>query len=132
MKEAVKGKELSVQGIFGIPDDIDYSDDDLKLIMNKSIYKFHAIAGQIPDLPEEFSLLLTKTDIANNQFDTVMAAWIQASPEDAYISNFDGFITAYDLKVVDYLTPDQFDEKKVFHPFTNSEVTESIKIKVTS
>jgi len=123
-------KELSIQGVFGIPNDIKYTDEDLRIVMNHSIHKFHAVAGQIPELPEEFALVLAAIDFSTNQTETVMAAWMQATAEDAFISNLDQEIKAYDLKVIEYLTPDQFVESKVLHPYTNNKVTTSIKVKI--
>lgn len=123
-------KELSIQGVFGIPNDRKYTDDELRNVMNHSIHKFHAVAGQIPELPEEFALVLATYDEGAKKPETVMAAWLHATVEDAFISYLDQEIRAYDLEVIEYLTPERFEETKVYHPHTGSEVTSSIRVKL--
>ena len=106
-----KEKHLSVQCVFAIPKDPDYTEEDLKIVLNDSVKKFHGMSTHIPNLPEEFALALVNFDTEADASETIKIVWMTAQQESAYLSTLNKWIDFYNLEVVDVLAKGEFEEE---------------------
>lgn len=108
MKE--KERNLSVQGVFAIPKDPNYTEEHLNIILEDSVRKFHGMATHIPDLPDEFALSLAVYDEETTSQETVKVVWMTAEQESAYLSKLSREVDFYNLQVVDVFSAGEFEE----------------------
>ena len=106
-----KEKNLSVQGVFAIPQDPNYTDENLNIILEDSVRKFQGMSTHIPDLPDEFALALVVYDEETTSAETITIVWMTAQRESAYLSTLNKWIDFYNLEVVDVLAKGEFEEE---------------------
>ena len=121
--------KLSIQGLCGIPME-NYTDENLNIIINNSIHRFHALATHIPDLPEEFALVLAEYDEGISKFkNTLLVAWMHSTPQEAYLYSTNYPIIIYDLKVISILRQGEFEEEKIYSSEENEPMIWNILVK---
>ena len=106
-----KEKNLSVQGVFAIPQNPNYTDENLNIILEDSVRKFQGMSTHIPDLPDEFALALVVYDEETTSAETITIVWMTAQRESAYLSTLNKWIDFYNLEVVDVLAKGEFEEE---------------------
>ena len=106
-----KEKNLSVQGVFAIPQDPNYTDENLNIILEDSVRKFQGMSTHIPDLPDEFALALVVYDEGTTSAKTIKIVWMTSQQESAYLSTLNKRINFYNIEVVDVLEQGEFEEE---------------------
>jgi len=106
-----KEKHLSVQCVFAIPKDPNYTEEDLQIVINDSVRKFQGMSTHIPDLPSEFAFALVVYDEETTSAETIKIVWMTAQQESAYLSTLNKWIDFYNIEVVDVLEQGEFEEE---------------------
>ena len=110
MRSRTNYKSLSVQSVFAIPGDSNYTEEHLSIILADSIRKFYGMSTHLPELPEEFALALAIISEDTNSIETVKVVWMNSSIESAFLPNLNEQVNFYDLKVVEVLSSGEFEE----------------------
>lgn len=105
-----KEKSLSVQGVFAIPKDPNYTDEYLNIILEDSVRKFQGMSTHIPDLPDEFALALVVFDEETTSAETVKIVWMTAEQESAYLPKLNKEVGFYNLEAVEVFSTGEFEE----------------------
>jgi hypothetical protein len=105
-----KEKNLSVQGVFAIPKDPNYTDEHLEIILRGSVRKFHGMSSHLPDLPDEFALALVAYDEETTSAETIKIVWMTSEQESAYLPKLNKEVDFYNLEVVEVFSSGEFEE----------------------
>jgi hypothetical protein len=105
-----KEKSLSVQAVFAIPKDPNYTDEYLNIILEDSVRKFQGMSTHLPDLPDEFALALVVYDEETTSAETTNIVWMTAEQESAYLPKLNKEIDFYNLEVVEVFSSGEFEE----------------------
>lgn len=106
-----KGKNLSVQGVFAIPKDLNYSEENLNNILESSVRKFQGMSTHIPNLPDEFTIALSVFDKETDSVETIKIVWMTAERETVYLTALNEWVDFYNLEVVDVFEQGEFEEE---------------------
>ena len=74
-------KKLSVYGVFGAPDCMNLTNEQIDRVMSLSLKRFLSVSSQIPDLPNEFAIVLVALNDQNIPGAAVRVAWLTAEKE---------------------------------------------------
>ena len=104
-----KEKCLNVRGVFAIPKDLNYTEEQLNITLDDSVRKFQGMSTHIADLPNEFALALILYDEETNSAETSKVVWMTAEKESAYLPKLNQPVEFYNLQVLEIFSAGEFE-----------------------
>ncbi len=104
-------KKLSICAVFGVPNCMNLTSEQIDTVLLESINKFRGMSTHIPDLLDEFAIVLAALDNQNIPVAAVRVAWLTAEKDSCILISSDKMGGFYDLKVVGIFSESEFEEE---------------------
>ena len=104
-------KKLSICAVFVVPNCMNLTSEQIDIVMLESIKKFQGMSTHIPNLLDEFAIVLVAVDDQNIPVAVVRVAWLTAEKDSCMLTSSDKMVGFYDLKVVGIFSESEFEEE---------------------
>ena len=104
-------KKLSICAVFAAPNCLNLTSEQIDTVMLESIKKFQGMSTHIPNLLDEFAIVLVALDDQNIPGAAVRVAWLTSEKESCRLTKSNKMVEFYDLKVVGIFSESEFEEE---------------------